>query len=85
MSGSTALISSLELEMSGCALRRWGAGSGCSAAPATAASAELAAKLSAMQAEREKQDGMWTRPVGVYDQSVEKPSVPATIKKKTTQ
>jgi hypothetical protein len=42
--------------MSACALRRWGAGTPCVKEPTTAAGKEMAAKLAAMRAERERQD-----------------------------
>ena len=51
--------------MSGCAIRRWGAGSGCGGGnrePNTEASKEMAAKLAAMRAERDRQDTMWLAP-----------------------
>ncbi len=52
--------------MSGCAIRRWGAGPGCgggSRPSDTQAKKELEAKLAAMRAERQRQDGMWGGPV----------------------
>jgi len=48
--------------MSGCALKRWGPGTPCTREPDTAAKKELAAKLEAIRAEREKQDTMWQLP-----------------------
>jgi hypothetical protein len=44
--------------MSACALRRWGPGTAC-VRDSTPAEKEVSLKLAAMQAEREKQDGMW--------------------------
>jgi hypothetical protein len=49
--------------MSGCALRRWGAGTPCTREPDTAAKKEMADRLAVMRAEREKQDTMWLLPV----------------------
>jgi hypothetical protein len=46
------------LEMSACALRRWGPGTTC-IRESTPAEKEVAQKLAAMRAEREKQDTMW--------------------------
>ena len=48
--------------MSGCALKRWGAGTPCTREPDTAAKKELAARLQQMRAEREKQDTLWLAP-----------------------
>jgi hypothetical protein len=48
--------------MSSCAIRRWGTGTPCHKEPATAASKELSDKLKIMQAERMKQDSMWSSP-----------------------
>ena len=47
--------------MSGCALRRWGPGTQCVKTD-TPASKEMADKLAALKAEREKMDTIWTRP-----------------------
>jgi hypothetical protein len=44
--------------MSGCALRRWGPGTQC--IKETPASKEMAEKLAALKAEREKMDTMWS-------------------------
>lgn len=43
--------------MSACALRRWGTGTPC--VKESGVEKEMALKLAAMRAEREKQDGMW--------------------------
>ena len=42
--------------MSGCALRRWGSGTSCTRPADTPAAKEMAARLVAMQAERQRQD-----------------------------
>ena len=47
--------------MSGCALRRWGPGIQCNKTD-TPASKEMADKLAALRAERDKLDTIWTRP-----------------------
>lgn len=62
--------------MSACALRRWGPGTSC-VRDSTPAEKEVSLKLAAMQAEREKQDMMWTQnkskpDVNVYQGSPEK-------------
>ena len=49
--------------MSGCALKRWGAGTPCTRETDTTAKKEMAEKLAVMRAEREKQDTMWLQPV----------------------
>lgn len=46
--------------MSGCALRRWGTGTSCGPRTDTPAAKEMAAKLAAMQAERQRQDAVWS-------------------------
>ncbi len=48
--------------MSGCALKRWGAGTPCTREPDTAAKKEMADRLAVMRAEREKQDTLWLAP-----------------------
>ncbi len=48
--------------MSGCALKRWGAGTPCTREPDTAAKKEMADRLAVMRAEREKQDILWHAP-----------------------
>ena len=48
--------------MSGCALRRWGPGTQCIKTD-TPASKEMAEKLAALKAEREKLDTIWTKPL----------------------
>ena len=47
--------------MSACAIKHWGTGTPCIKTDSPAAK-EMAAKLAQMQAERDKQDGMWTQP-----------------------
>jgi hypothetical protein len=47
--------------MSGCALRRWGPGTQCIKTD-TPASREMAEKLAALKAEREKLNTIWTQP-----------------------
>lgn len=42
--------------MSACALRRWGSGTSCERPADTPAAKEMAARLAAMQAERQRQD-----------------------------
>ena len=44
--------------MSACAIKHWGTGTPCIKTDSPAAK-EMAAKLAQMQAERDKQDGMW--------------------------
>ena len=61
--------------MSACALRRWGPGTSC--VRESGAEKEVSLKLAAMQAEREKQDTMWSEnksqpDVNVYQGSPEK-------------
>ena len=48
--------------MSACAIKHWGAGTPCIRESSTPAAKEMAAKLAVMQAEREKQDTMWSKP-----------------------
>ena len=48
--------------MSGCALKRWGAGTPCTREADTTAKKEMADRLAVMRAEREKQDTMWLQP-----------------------
>jgi hypothetical protein len=48
--------------MSGCARRRWGEGTTCERPADTPAAKEMAARLSAMQAERQRQDAAWSAP-----------------------
>ena len=48
--------------MSACAIKHWGTGTPCVREPSTPAAKEMAAKLAVMQAEREKQDAMWSKP-----------------------
>ena len=48
--------------MSSCAIKRWGTGTPCVKEGSTAASKEMAEKLAKMQAERQKQDAMWSLP-----------------------
>ena len=48
--------------MSACAIKRWGTGTPCVREAATPAAKEMSDKLSAMRAEREKQDTMWHQP-----------------------
>ena len=48
--------------MSACAIKHWGTGTPCVKETNTAASKELAAKLTLLRAEREKQDTMWQQP-----------------------
>lgn len=45
--------------MSACALRRWGTGTPCDRPTDTPASKEMAAKLAAIRAERERQDSAY--------------------------
>jgi hypothetical protein len=47
--------------MSACAIKQWGRGTPCVKTD-TPAAKEMAAKLAQMQAERDRQDGMWTQP-----------------------
>jgi hypothetical protein len=57
--------------MSGCALRRWGPGTPCEKSADTPAAKEMAAKLAAIKAEREKQDQRWMdRTTSVVSQPV---------------
>lgn len=65
--------------MSGCALKRWGAGTPCTREPDTAAKKEMADRLAVMRAEREKQDTMWLQPATEKPQSQQKP-LAASIK-----
>lgn len=51
-------LSIYPIEMSACALRRWGSGTPC-VRDSTFAEKEISQKLHAMRAEREKQDFMW--------------------------
>ena len=44
--------------MSACAIKHWGTGTPCIKTDSPAAK-EMAAKLAQMQAERDRQDGMW--------------------------
>lgn len=54
--------------MSSCALRRWGPGTQCIKTD-TPASKEMAEKLAALKAEREKLDTIWTKPLEKSDQT----------------
>ena len=60
--------------MSGCALKRWGAGTPCTREPDTAAKKEMAARLEIMRAEREKQDTMWLVPATAAAEPAAKPA-----------
>jgi hypothetical protein len=62
--------------MSGCAVRRWGTGSGYVKCGDTAASKELDARLKAVMAERERQDSYFTGVVPEVSASASEP-VPA--------
>ncbi len=53
--------------MSACALRRWGTGTSCGPRTDTPASKEMAAKLAAMQAERQRQDAAWGPPAAATE------------------
>lgn len=53
--------------MSACAIKHWGTGTPCVKESNTAASKEMAAKLSQMQAERDRQDTMWNDNVSEVD------------------
>ena len=66
--------------MSGCALKRWGAGTPCTREPDTAAKKEMADRLAVMRAEREKQDTMWLAPpvAEVAAQPLKQPSLKYT-------
>jgi len=55
--------------MSSCAIRRWGTGTPCHKETVTAASKELSDKLKIMQAERMKQDSMWSANTTTYTSS----------------
>jgi len=46
-----------------CAVRRWGPGTTCERPANTVASKELQQRLTALNAERSKQDKMWEEPV----------------------
>ena len=48
------------VEMSSCAVNRWGRGTTCERPVNTEASKELQARMAAMTKERESQDKMWT-------------------------
>lgn len=52
--------------MSACAIKHWGTGTPCIKTD-TPASKEMAAKLSQMRAERDKQDTMWNDNVSELD------------------
>ena len=59
--------------MSACALRRWGTGTSCGPRPAdTPAAKDMAAKLAAMQAERQRQDSLWGPPAVAEPTQAEK-------------
>ena len=58
--------------MSGCALRRWGSGTQCVKTD-TPASKEMADKLAALKAEREKLDTIWLQPTSLSAESPSKP------------
>ena len=47
------------LEMSGCAIKRWGPGTPCNRDETTPAAKEMSNALSAMRLERERQDNLW--------------------------
>ena len=65
-------ILAAENRMSGCALRRWGSGTNCTRPADTPAAKEMAARLAAMQAERQRQDtSLWGS--GATGQEGEKP------------
>jgi hypothetical protein len=62
--------------MSGCALKRWGAGTPCTREADTAAKKEMADRLAVMRAEREKQDTMWLQPATSSTENPQKPQKP---------
>ena len=70
--------------MSGCALKRWGAGTPCTREPDTTAKKEMAARLEQMRAERDKQDTMWSQPVGATEKSQPQQKPPAASIKYTS-
>lgn len=69
--------------MSGCAIRRWGTGSGYVKCADSATSKELDARLKAVMAERERQDSYFT---GVVPEAAAAQPEPETsVKKANTQ
>jgi hypothetical protein len=59
----------LLIEMSRCALNRWGAGTTCQRPINTESAKELQLKMAAIKAERERQDSIWIQTVSTETES----------------